>query len=88
VAKYEFVRWLDNCFAQEEVGWSPKEDMVHRELCMITSVGKVIHEDQSSITLLPHADSDDSGYGAMIILKRCIVQRGRLRFAGEKAKGK
>ena len=71
--KLVMVEWVDSAFCQ---GWMPKANAREHTYSKIVSVGILLCEDDSKITIMQSvSDKDDAGDG--ITIPKCSITRKR-----------
>ena len=76
--KLVYIKWLDHCsFDANE--WHKPEDFKTLEPITVQTVGWVINETPTSLTLVA-TNGGDTHTGEMCIIKSCIVKRKGLKL--------
>ena len=75
--KTVYIEWQDSCSLAGNV-WHDNNRHASTSLCKTT--GFIIHEDQNSITIASHIDSNKHMAGDITIPKRAITKRRILRW--------
>lgn len=72
----EQVTWVDSGSIHAE-GWETKENiLLHNKIGTVTTVGIVMHEDDTTLYIALSYDPDNKHYfGVQAILKSCIQAR-------------
>lgn len=76
-----YIEWLDHC-SHDGPHWSSVEDVKNLRPNTCHSVGFLINEGDSFITIASHVgtdDEDDEICGDLCIIKACIVKREKLK---------
>lgn len=74
------IHWLDSGL-QVHDGWSSKSDFTSARLCVVETVGFLVHEDEESYYVALTRDSKNNHYfGVQLIAKQNVKMFKRLRW--------
>jgi hypothetical protein len=71
------VTWNDSCSLRN--GWKDTAEVAAMSPCSIESIGFVVSDTKSHVTLASSLDDQGHAEGEMCIPKGCIVRKRRLR---------